>query len=397
MNLVTISTLYPNKNDPKHGIFVHTRLRHLLHSYPEITATVIAPVPWFPFSSKMFGEYAKYAHVPAKENIDGITILHPKYLVIPKIGMYITPFFLARSIKRVFKTLLINQHIDIIDGHYFFPDGVAIEKVAAQFNIPFTCTARGTDINLIPTFPKARKMLQSVFTNAAHMMSVCQALKDEMVGLGVDEKRVSVMRNGVDLSLFNPSDNDEQYALKQALGLSTPHLIVSVGWLIERKGHHLIIEALQELPTVTLAIAGSGPDLESLKKLARQLGVDERVQFLGALSQPELNSWFRCADLSVLASSREGWANVLLESMASGTPVVATKVWGTPEVVRSRAAGVLVERTPSAIAQGVTNLLSNKPSRDDTRRYAEQFSWNETCDGLYNIFVSIKDGRDIRA
>lgn len=397
MNLVTISTLYPNKNDPKHGIFVHTRLKHLLNAYPDIKATVIAPVPWFPFSGKKFGEYAKYAHVPSKENIDGITVYHPKYIVIPKVGMYITPFFLYLSIKRVVMTLVDTQPIDVIDGHYFYPDGVAIERVAAQFNIPFTCTARGTDINLIPTFPKARRMLQSVFDNAAHMMSVCQALKDEMVEIGVDRERVSVMRNGVDLSLFSPSDDDEQYAMKQALGLSTPHLIVSVGWLIERKGHHLIIEALKELPTVTLVIAGSGPDLEGLKKLARELGVDARVQFLGAVSQPELNSWFRCADLSVLASSREGWANVLLESMASGTPVVATKVWGTPEVVKTRAAGVLVERTSSAIAQGITSLLQNKTSRDDTRRYAEQFSWNETCDGLYKIFEAIKDNRNIRA
>lgn len=397
MNLVTISTLYPNVNDPKHGIFVHTRLKHLLNAYPNIKATVIAPVPWFPFAWKRFGEYAKYARVPEKENIDGITVYHPKYIVIPKVGMYLTPFFLSRSIKRIVQSLLNGQSIDVIDGHYFYPDGVAIERVAAQFNIPFTCTARGTDINLIPSFPKALRMLQPVFNNAAHMMSVCQALKDEMLDIGVDGKRVSVMRNGVDLSLFRSSDDDEQYRLKQELNLSTPHLIISVGWLIERKGHHLIIEALQALPSVTLVIAGSGPDLEELKKIAKKLGVYARVRFLGALSQPELNTWFRRADLSVLASSREGWANVLLESMASGTPVVATKVWGTPEVVQTKAAGVLVERTPSAIAQGVTSLLQNKTSRDETRRYAEQFSWNETCDGLYKIFESISDDKELHA
>ena len=105
-------------------------------------------------------------------------------------------------------------------------------------------------------------MLHRVFLSAAHMMSVCQALKDEMTQLGVPSERVSVMRNGVDLALFSPSTNEEQIALKQSHKLTTQYLAISVGWLIERKGHHLIIEALQMLPDVTLAIAGSGPDLE---------------------------------------------------------------------------------------------------------------------------------------
>lgn len=395
MEIVTISTLYPNKNDPKHGVFVHTRLKHLLRVYPEISATVIAPVPWFPFSWKKFGEYAKYAGVPYSETIDGITIFHPKYIVLPKVGMYLTPFFLSKAIKKTLHKILKRKNVDLIDGHYFYPDGVAIERVASRLNVPFTCTARGTDINLVPTYPKARKMLQPVFESSSHMMSVCQALKDEMIALGVDDRRVTVVRNGVDLSLFNASDDDAQQTLKSSLGLNTPYLMISVGWLIERKGHHLIIESLKKLVDVTLAIAGDGPDLKKLQLLAKECGVSERVKFLGALSQPDLNKWFRCADLSVLASSREGWANVLLESMASGTPVVATKVWGTPEVVRTRSAGILVERSSDAIAVGVRQLLEEKPSRVRTRKYAEQFSWGESCDALYKIFLSIvKDKED---
>lgn len=393
MEIVTISTLYPNKNDLKHGVFVHTRLKQLLRAYPEISATVIAPVPWFPFSWKKFGEYAKYAGVPYSETIDGITIFHPKYIVLPKIGMYITPFFLSKAIKKTLHKLLKRKNIDLIDGHYFYPDGVAIERVASGLNIPFTCTARGTDINLVPTYPKARKMLQLVFENSSHMMSVCQALKDEMIALGVDDRRVTVVRNGVDLSLFSASDDDAQQTLKSSLGLSTPSLIISVGWLIERKGHHLVIESLKKLDGVTLAIAGDGPDLKKLQLLAKEFGVSERVKFLGALSQSDLNKWFRSADLSVLASSREGWANVLLESMASGTPVVATRVWGTPEVVKTKDAGILVERSSDAIAEGIRQLLDEKPSRVQTRKYAEKFSWSESCDSLYRLFRSINEDK----
>lgn len=389
MNILTVSTLYPNSNDPKHGIFVHTRLKHLLNRYPDISAKVIAPVPWFPFSGKVFGEYGKYANVPEKEVIDGIEVYHPRYIVVPKVGMYITPYFLQLAIKKAVKQVQKTFAVDVIDGHYFFPDGIAIERTAKALGLPFTCTARGTDINLIPSYPKARRMLNSVFQNAAHMMSVCQALKDEMKQLGVPDERVSVMRNGVDLALFTPSSNEEQIALKNTRKLETQHLVMSVGWLIERKGHHLIIEALPMLPDVTLAIAGSGPDLEKLRKQAEELNVANRVLFLGALSQPELNKWFQAADVSVLASSREGWANVLLESMASGTPVVATRVWGTPEVVQTPSAGVLVERTPKDIARGLKEILDTEKTRSETRRYAEKFSWDETCKGLYDIFSSI--------
>ena len=389
MNILTVSTLYPNSNDPKHGIFVHTRLKHLLNRYPDISAKVIAPVPWFPFSGKVFGEYGKYANVPEKEVIDGIEVYHPRYIVVPKVGMYITPYFLQLAIKKAVKQAQKTFAVDVIDGHYFFPDGIAIQRTADALGLPFTCTARGTDINLIPSYPKARRMLNSVFQNAAHMMSVCQALKDEMKQLGVPDERVSVMRNGVDLALFTPSSNEEQIALKNTRNLETQHLVMSVGWLIERKGHHLIIEALPMLPDVTLAIAGSGPDLEKLRKQAEELNVANRVLFLGALSQPELNKWFQAADVSVLASSREGWANVLLESMASGTPVVATRVWGTPEVVQTPSAGVLVERNPEDIARGLREILETEKTRSETRRYAEKFSWDETCKGLYDIFSNI--------
>jgi glycosyltransferase involved in cell wall biosynthesis len=166
-------------------------------------------------------------------------------------------------------------------------------------------------------------------------------------------------------------------------------LIVSVGWLIERKGHHLIIEALVNLPEVTLAIIGSGPDEAKLKRLAAEFGVEERVRFIGTQTQQQINQWFKAADAAILASSREGWANVLLEAMASGTPVVATKVWGTPEVVASEDVGVLVERSAKDIADGVRHIFSKKVNRTVVRKYAEKFNWDSTSDGQYSIFREI--------
>ena len=166
--------------------------------------------------------------------------------------------------------------------------------------------------------------------------------------------------------------------------------LLSVGYLIARKGHELVIQALKQLPDATLLIAGEGPERERLGEIAQQSGVADRVQFLGRLGYSKLADYYGAADVLVLASSREGWANVLLESMACGTPVVATRIWGTPEVVSQACAGQLVEeRTPQALANGIRVLLARYPDRSDTRRYAEQFSWDATTAGQKELFTRV--------
>jgi len=389
VNILIISSLYPNNKDLKHGVFVETRLRHLIKDFPDVKPIVIAPVPWFPFSSPKFGRYSNYAGVMAKETRHSIEIHHPKYLVIPKIGMYLTPLFMKWTVSRTLNKLIGQGNVfDVIDGHYFYPDGVAIAGIAKKFKLPFTCTARGTDINLIPQYPKALRMLKTVFKQSAHMMTVCQALKDEMLTLGVKDEDVTVLRNGVDLELFKPSNEIQQQVLKEELGINSK-LIMSVGWLIERKGHYLVIDAIKNIDNATLVIAGNGPDQVKLEDQVKKLGLENKVIFLGAISQTTLNKWFNAADVTVLASSREGWANVLLESMASGTPVVATNVWGTPEVVTCRDAGVLIERSAKSIQQGLETLLANPPQRELTRQYAEEFDWSATSQGQLDIFTKI--------
>ena len=111
------------------------------------------------------------------------------------------------------------------------------------------------------------------------------------------------------------------------------------------------------------------------------------MRLLGRRPHAELPALYGAADASVLASSREGWANVLLESMACGTPVVAANIWGNPEVVRAPAAGVIIEpNTPDGIAAGVRRLFAALPDRAATRAYAEPFSWEETTAGQLAVF-----------
>ncbi|MGF1723864.1 glycosyltransferase family 4 protein [Photobacterium nomapromontoriensis] len=391
MKLLTITTLYPNTTDLKHGVFIENRLRQLQLHYPDVECTVIAPVPWFPFNHSIFGHYSQYASVPRVEQRYGITAYHPRYIVIPKIGMQLTPYTLQHCLYRQIQTLQQDGlEFDLIDGHYFFPDGIAIAKVAKQLGKPFTVTARGTDINLIPQYTHPLRQIQHVFQHSNHNLAVCEALRQAMIMHGANPSKTTTARNGVDLDLFHFTDEARKLTLRKQLGLpSQGPIFLSVGLLVERKGHHLVIEAMKHHPDAHLLIAGTGPEDHHLKQLAHTLHLSRQITFLGGLSQPELADYFGASDLSILASNREGWANVLLESMACGTPVIATNIWGTPEVVRTPEAGQLVERNSQSIADGITQLLGNLPSRQATRHYAEQFSWEDTSHLLYRLFSQL--------
>lgn len=387
MRILVFSTLFPNAIQPHHGIFVENRLRKLLSSN-EVEAKVVSPVPWFPLKHSVFGDYADYAKVPYKEFRYGIDILHPRYLVIPKIGMVTTPLFLAISaLPHINSIIKQGFDFDIIDAHYYYPDGVAAVLLSQWFDKPVTITARGTDLNLIPKYYLPRRMIKYAARKACASITVCAALKNELEKLGVNEVDITVLRNGVDLELFKPCDDRE--GIRQKLDIHGRTLI-SVGHLIERKGHHLIIEALTKLPDMKLLIAGDGPEENRLHGLVQKFNLTDRVRFLGTLDPYQLCEYYSAADLLVLASSREGWANVLLESMASGTPVVATKVWGTPEVVAAPEVGILVnERDVHSITGGIRKLFLNYPSREMTRKYAENFSWDDTIHGQLKIFNDI--------
>ncbi|MBV7299738.1 glycosyltransferase family 4 protein [Enterovibrio paralichthyis] len=391
MKILTVTTLFPYANNPKHGVFIETRLRHLMAHFPDVEVKVIAPVPWFPFRHPVFGEYAEYAKAPAREQRFGMDVYHPRYVVIPKIGMTLTPRTLSGAIYHQARQLQEQGFdFDVIDGHYFYPDGVAIEQAATRLGKPFTVTARGTDINLIPQFPAPKKAIQTVLQKSGHNMAVCEALRQTMIALGAAPNSVTTLRNGVDLTLFPFADTAKQADLRQQLKLpSHQPVVLSVGHLIERKGHHLVIDAMKNVPDAVLVIAGSGPEEKALHKQVHNNGLASRISFVGSVSQKELAQYYGAANALVLASSREGWANVLLESMACGTPVVASNIWGTPEVVRTADAGLLVERTPEAIAAGMNALLTSPPLRSDTRRYAEQFDWLSTSQGQHAIFSSL--------
>jgi glycosyltransferase involved in cell wall biosynthesis len=218
-------------------------------------------------------------------------------------------------------------------------------------------------------------MILWAVNRCAGVTTVCQALKDRLVEVGAPAEKIRVVLHGVDPGLFHPVDRE---AVRRRLGL-TGRVLLSVGHLTKRKGHHLAIQALTELPDTTLLIVGDGWMEGELRELARSLGLEDRVRLLGHLEQEDLKEYYGAADALVLASSREGIANVLIESMACGTPVIATPVWGTPEAVNVPEAGVLMrDRSVGALVEAAGRLFADYPDREATYRHAATFTWERT-------------------
>jgi len=389
IRILLFSSLFPSSVRPIHGIFVETRLLELV-KYGQVQAKVIAPVPWFPFKGQRFGEYGLFAATPKFEQRNGLDVYHPRYFLPPKVGMNMAPHTMAMAaLPRIRSLIKQGFEFDLIDAHYYYPDGVAAGIIARKLGKPFVVTARGTDLNLIPNYAYPRQLILQTAAAASASIGVCRALMDSLQALGADPAKLHTLRNGVNLERFKPEPRN---LARQQLGLpEQAKLLLSVGHLVERKGHHIAIDALPLLPAdVRLIIVGGGSERAALQRQAQNLGVAGRVQYAGVVPQTDLKWWYSAADALTLCSSREGWANVLLEAMACGTPVIATNIWGTPEVVSTPHAGVLMgTRSAQGLADAWGQLFSNYPSGESTRAHAETFSWDATTQGQLHLFSKI--------
>ena len=375
VRMLTLSSLYPSEARPRHGLFVENRLAKLVES-GDIRARVIAPVPWFPLTAGVFGEYARYAATPRAERRRGIDVAYPRYPMVPRVSTALQPALVASAMARSLSSARAEGFdFDLIDAHYFYPDGVAAATVAAAYRKPLIITARGSDINVIAQLPGPRRQMLQAARSASAIISVSAALKAKMVDLGMDAERIFVLRNGVDTSVYAPV---EQAQARAVLGLTHGPVVASVGNLVPGKGHDLAVQSIARLDDVVLLVVGDGPQRASLERLARELGIGSRVQFTGELLPQQMSTVYSAADLLVLASSNEGWPNVVLEAMACGAAVVAADVGGVREILTAGVGGTIVlERSAEAFAAAINDRLTRVGERAAVRAFASQFSWDE--------------------
>lgn len=385
VRLLTLTSLFPNSREPRHGIFVANRLRRLCDT-GRVEATVLAPIPWFP------GAYRNKREIPAVEMIFGFQVRHPRYMHIPGLGMRVQPNSLARAVLDNLRNECgAASGYDVVDAHYFYPDGVAAAQVAKELDLPLVISARGSDINLIGDVRFARQRMKQAAHQAQALVAVSGALAKSMVLMGMPSERIHVLRNGVDAEAFRPLRRRDA---RRRLHLDErSNWVLGVGNLVAEKGFELLIDAMELLRNARLLIVGEGPRRERLRARAAMKAAG-RVEFRNAVSQSDLAVIYSACDVLALPSLREGWPNVLLEAMSCGLPVVASPVGGVPEILHPGAPGVLVsERTAEAWRSALDRVLANPPLTEIVRTYAVQFGWDEVvarqC-GLYEEVASSK-------
>lgn len=343
--LIVYTRVYPNANQPAYGLFVRERMRRVAKN---LRLTVVAPQPWFPFQSLLRRWKPHFRPpLPAIEHQDGITVYHPRFLCFPGFLKWTDAWLQALGSFKLMRRLRREPGFDLIDSHFVYPDGVAAGLLARWLGVPYTITLRGS-LTRFEKQPLRRIQIQKALTKAARVFSVADALRQDAIAWGQPPSHVEVIGNGVDLERFYPENQAES---RQRFNLpEQARVLVSVGGLTERKGFHRVIERMPDLlkrhPDLHFVIAGGatpeGNNEPQLRAQISRLGLAERVHLLGSVTPDDLRFVYSAGDVFVLATRFEGWANVLLEALACGLPVVTTRVGGNAEVICSDTIGHLV-------------------------------------------------------
>lgn len=377
LNVLTLSTLFPDISRPNFGVFVERQARELA-GRPDVDVTVIAPVgiPIWPFS--LAESYDPLRSLPRKERWQDLTVYRPIFRTIPKVGARFNVANMTRAILPLVRRLHEQRPFDVIDASFFFPDGPVAQRLSRALGIPYSVKARGADIHYWGARRDTRKLVLRAAEGASGLLAVSNAMRRSMVKMGMDADKIRVHYTGVDLDRFEIAD---RAAAKDVLGFEGP-VVLCVGALIPRKGQELLVQALPRLPGVTLLFVGQGQYRRALEKQAEDLGVDRRIGFLGSVPHDRLPRIYAAADVMALPSSSEGLANAWVESLACGTPIVISDVGGARELLDRPEAGQIVDRDPEAIAAAIGAILYNPPEREAVRDTALRFTWAANGDTL---------------
>jgi teichuronic acid biosynthesis glycosyltransferase TuaC len=383
LKVLVFSSLFPNSIQPLAGNFVMERMRHLL---PYADMSVVAPVPYFPRWNLNRKWYA-FARIPSAETHRGFHLEHPRYLVVPKIGMAVHGLSMFLGCLHTVIRRSSQTRYDVIDAHYVYPDGFAALLLGQWLGVPVVVSARGSDINVFPRFRTIRPLIRRVLTRAAALIAVSDGLKDVMVQLGCPPEKITVISNGVDSLKFYPRPQSE---CREFLRLPpAAPILLAVGHLNENKGFHILIEAIKQLqdrrPDILLVIVGDGPWKMRLQRIVCRMGLESNVRLAGARPHEELSRWYSAADVFCLASRTEGSPNVVMEALACGRPVLATAA--ASAVLTNPSSGIIVERSVQDFSRGMEQALSRDWDYSAIAAHASSQGWDSVAQRVLKVLA----------
>lgn len=384
MRVLVITNLFPSAEHPRVASFNRQQfaaLGKLAH------VEVLATQPWYP-GQKVLGRFATHQtarSLPRHELIDDLSVYHPRTLHLPKIGTAIAaPLFAASLVPTIAR---YRNKVDVVLGSWAHPDGCAAIVLAKLLGVPALVKLHGSDINIGAKLPGPRRMMKALLPRAAALIAVSSALADAVVDLGVERSRVHLIMNGVDSEHFHPRDRREA---RRELGLPEEgRIVLCVGNLVESKG---VFDLQEAFATITnqrsnlhLYMVGGGKAQDALSKQ-----LPARMHLVGSQAFERIPLWMAACDLLVLPSWNEGTPNVLLEALACGRRVVATRVGGVPDVICDPALGSIVQpRQPPALAAAIAREIDHDYVPETVATLGARGDWNDSAAHLYQLLSTL--------
>lgn len=387
--LLSIATLYPNAHTPQFGTFV-ARSLEALAARGDWQVTAINPIGIPPLAIGRYRALAKAA-VDGVEN--GVEVHRPSYMLVPRVGARTNPSMIARAVLPLARRLHEERPFDLVDAQFFYPDGPAAAWIARQLGLPYAIKARGSDITYWGAKAFAREQMLEAAAGARGLLAVSEALKEDMIALGMPPGRIAIHYTGLDRDRFRPlAHSGLRTKLGASLGIplgEKEKVVTAVGALIDRKGQDLVIGAIASIPGTRLLLVGKGEDEKHLRSLARDLRVEDRVHFLGSVDHDTLPVVLSAADVMALPSKKEGLANAWVEALACGTPIVISDAGGARELVTGPEAGYVVRRDIESIAAALRRLFAAPPARERVAATVERFGWPAHAAELARRYVGL--------
>jgi teichuronic acid biosynthesis glycosyltransferase TuaC len=387
LRIVSVCKSLPNPDHASDGVFVANRLA-AMHEQADVR--VIQPVPYMPVLRRL----PTWAREQSRQ-LKSMRVEHAPMFYVPGVLKFADAMWMERAIGRRIEEMHAQQPIDVIDAHFGYPEGAACMRIARRLGIPTFVTIRGFE-NEFASRAGVGPQLIAAMRAATGCISVSHSLKELATRLGVAEDRVRVVHNAIDAKLFHSGPRDQA---RSQLGIDPRQpLVVSVGHLISRKRHHVLIEAFarvrERMPEARLAIMGA-PSFEQqypgqLEAQIGALGLREHVRILGNIPPTTVATWLRAADVFALGTAREGCCNAVLEALASGLPVVTTPAGDNAWFVEEGISGHIVPVDDvAAMADRVGTALA-RPDWDRTgiaRKLTQQVgSWDRVAASVIEFF-----------
>ena len=383
-SLLVISSGFPDESNMHYGgIFVKEQLKYLKDYLKEVV--VIAPVP------QTFGFY-KFDKLCKNYEFDNVEVYFPRFLYAP------LSYFRNRQGGNQFKVVdrLIKKEkidFDLIHAHFTWPSGYVGIKLKEKYNVPFVVTAHGYDIYDLPFRDEEwRKKIEYVLNSANYVITVSNSNLEYIKKLDV-KTPMEVIPNGFRPDLFYPKNLEE---CKKILELpSDKKIILTVGNLVEIKGHKYLIEAMNEVvkhrKDVLCIMIGSGKSKNKLEKQIKKLELEDYVKLVGGKPHDKIPIWMNACDLFVLPSLSEGNPTVMFECFGCGKPFIGTKVGGIAEIITSEDYGFLVEpANPEELAERILFALDKRWNYNEIRKYAERFTWENIAKEVAKVYLRIR-------